>query len=171
MYEKYHVPIAVAVTGHGGTSIKQWQPGGELFEFAMTRIRQLGRRGFRAVLWHQGESDVQMSAEEYASGLAAIITASKSAAGWEFPWVVAQVSYHNPAEPSFPSTRAGQQKLWAAGIALEGPDTDTLTGDNRDQGGKGIHFSPKGLKAHGRTWADKVSAYLDRVLNQKHGDH
>jgi hypothetical protein len=47
---------------------------------------------------------------------------------------------------------------------MQGPDTDTLTGDNRDMDGKGIHFSPKGLKAHGEMWAEKVSAYLDQVL-------
>ena len=166
MYEKYHVPIGVAVTGHGGTSIKQWQPGGELFEWMMVRMRQLGRGGFRAVLWHQGESDVQMTADEYAHGLASIITASKSVAGWEFPWFIARVSYHNPDQPSFSSTRDGQKKLWDARIALEGPDTDALTGDNRDQGGKGIHFSPKGLKAHGRMWAERVGATLDRVLEK-----
>ncbi|HLK58969.1 MAG TPA: hypothetical protein VKU00_20515, partial [Chthonomonadaceae bacterium] len=62
-------------------------------------------------------------------------------------------------------TRDAQKKLWDTGIALEGPDTDTLTGDNRDFDGKGIHFSPKGLHAHGRLWADKVSVYLDRVLH------
>ena len=47
---------------------------------------------------------------------------------------------------SLPNPRAGQKKLWETGVAFEGPDTDTLTGDNRDQGGKGIHFSPKGLQ-------------------------
>ena len=29
-------------------------------------------------------------------------------------------------------------------LVLEGSDTDTLTGDNRDEGDKGNHFSPKG---------------------------
>src|SRR5207249_168550 len=100
-------------------------------------------------------------------GLAEIIISSKSAAGWEFPWFVARVSYHDPQEPSFNSTRGGQKKLWDLGIALEGPDTDRLTGDNRDQGGKGIHFSPKGLRAHGNLWAEKVAIYLDHVFESE----
>jgi hypothetical protein len=29
--------------------------------------------------------------------------------------------------------------------------------------GKGIHFSAKGLRAHGRLWADKVGVWLDKV--------
>ena len=40
------------------------------------------------------------------------------------------------------------------------------TGDNRDNNGQGIHFSAKGLHAHGVQWAAKVSAYLDKVLQK-----
>ena len=90
MYEKYHVPIGVAVTGHSGTSINQWQPGGELFLWTVGRMDELGREGFRAVLWHQGESDVSMKSEEYRRKLAALITESRKAAGWDVPWFVAR---------------------------------------------------------------------------------
>jgi hypothetical protein len=169
MYQKYHVPIGVAVTGHGGTSVNQWQPNGELFNWMMTRIYQLGPNGFRAVLWHQGESDTGMTAEDYGQRLATVIQSSNQLAGWEFPWFVAQVSYHNPKELSFATTRDAQKKLWDTNVALEGPDTDTLTGDNRDYKGAGIHFSPKGLRAHGQMWADKVSVWLDRALNAQTG--
>jgi serine/threonine protein kinase len=166
MYERYHVPIGVASVGHSGTSVNQWQPGGELFRWMMARIYQLGPHGCRALLWHQGESDVGMSAAEYAHQLEAVIRGTQRAAGWELPWFVARVSYHNPQSPSFPTTREAQKKLWDQGVALEGPDTDLLTGDNRDEGGRGIHFSPRGLHAHGRLWADRVAAYLDRVLGK-----
>jgi len=77
---------------------------------------------------------------------------------------VAQASYLNPGSPASPTTRAGQKKLWDTKVALEGPDTDALGGDNRDQGGKGIHFSAKGLRTHGKLWADKVCTYLDKAL-------
>jgi serine/threonine protein kinase len=166
LYARYHVPIGIASTGHSGTSVSQWQPNGELFRWMATRMHQLGRDGFRAVLWHQGESDVGMAAEEYARRLTSVIQGSKRAAGWEFPWFVAQVSYHNPTNTSFPNPRKAQKQLWETGIALEGPDTDTLTGDNRDNGGQGIHFSPKGLRAHGQLWADKVGVYLEKVLTR-----
>jgi len=164
MAKKTNVPIGIATTGHGGTSTNLWQPGGELFSWTMTRIYQLGPLGFRALMWHQGESDTGMSSDEYERKLTNVILASKAAAGWDFPWFVAQVSYHNPNEPKFDSTRNAQKAIWDKGIALEGPDTDTLTGDFRDSGGRGIHLSPKGLTAHGQMWADKVGAYLDKVL-------
>jgi hypothetical protein len=161
LYNRYHVPIGVAVTGHGGTSVNAWVPGGELFNWMLTRVGQLGPRGFRALLWHQGESDTSMTSDEYFNKLGNIITASKARAGWPFPWFVAQVSYHNPGAASFASTRDAQQRLWDEGFALKGPDTDTLGGDNRDNGGAGIHFSEKGRKAHGDMWAAIVGAYID----------
>jgi hypothetical protein len=165
--EKYGVTIGVASTGRSGSSINEWQPDGEMFRWTMARIRQLGPRGFRAVLWHQGEADVGMSVEEYGQKLTRLIEASRREAGWEFPWFVAQVSYQNPGKPSSPSTREAQKKLWEKGIALEGPDTDTLTGEHRDQNGQGIHFSAKGLRAHGRMWADKVGVYLEKALSER----
>jgi serine/threonine protein kinase len=164
LVEKYHVPVGIASTGHSGSSVSAWQPGGEYFNWMMARVRQLGTQGFRAVLWHQGESDVGLGGDEYARLLTNVIEASKKEAGWEFPWFVAQVSYHNPEHPAYASTRMGQKQLWDMRVAQEGPDTDKLTGDNRDQGGRGIHFSAKGERAHGKLWAEKVSAYLDKVL-------
>jgi serine/threonine protein kinase len=166
LYAKYKVPIGIASTGHSGSSVNQWQPGGEFYKWMMPRIRQLGSGGFRAVLWHQGESDVSMTSDEYARKLTTVIKASVKDAGWQFPWFVARVSYLNPTQASFPSTRDAQKKLWDNKVALEGPDTDTLTGDNRDSGGKGIHFSGKGQRAHGKLWADKVSVYIDQVLGK-----
>ena len=164
MSEDYQVPIGIASTGHSGTSVNQWAPGSDLCRWTSARMKQLGPNGFRAVLWHQGESDVGMAADEYARKMTVLIRETQKATGWDVPWFVAQVSYHNPNSVSFPNPRAGQKKLWDTGVAFEGPDTDTLTGDNRDEGGKGIHFSPKGLLAHGKMWADKVGVYLDKEL-------
>jgi hypothetical protein len=193
LYEKYRVPIGVACVGHGSTSVRQWLPKGErmtaeptmtrfvtgvgpgvwessgqLFDGMMRRIQQLGPRGFRALLWHQGESDAHQTPEhditaaEYRRLLELVIRASRREAGWDFPWMVAQASYHTPDDPRCQPIREAQASLWKAGIALEGPDTDQLTGDNRQNGGRGVHFSDQGLQAHGRLWAEKVEQWLDR---------
>ena len=166
LYEKYKVPIGIASTGHSGTSVNAWAPDGELFQWTTTRMNQLGKEGFRAVLWHQGESDVNMPPDEYDRKMTDLIQASRKAAGWDVPWFVAQASYHNPKETSFADIREAQKKLWVSGVALQGPDTDQLTGDDRDQNGAGIHFSPKGLAAHGQLWADKVGDWLDKQLGK-----
>ena len=195
MYARYHVPIGVACVGHGSTSVRQWLPKGdridvpptmgkfvtqigpsewrstgELFDGMLDRMRQLGPNGFRAVLWHQGESDAhqkpehEITADQYRNLLERVIRASRRDAGWEMPWFVAQASYHSPEDLSCPPIREAQSSLWKEGVALEGPDTDQLTGENRQDNGKGVHFSARGLKAHGELWAEKVGAYLDYLL-------
>jgi hypothetical protein len=189
LYERYQVPIGVAAVGHGSTSVRQWLPEGErfgvaptmgkfvraiapgvwesdgtLFHGMMAAIDAFGRGGFRALLWHQGESDAHqkpehdISAAEYKRLMEIVIRKSRDEAGWEFPWFVAQASYHTPGDPSCPPIRDAQRSLWTAGIAFEGPDTDQLVGDDRQNGGAGVHFSDAGLKAHGRLWADKIAA-------------
>jgi hypothetical protein len=107
-----------------------------------------------------------MTPEEYVEKLSAVIAESKRLAGWEFPWIVAKVSYHNTEAPVHESMRIAHQRIWDLGIALEGPDTDVLGGDNRDEGGLGIHFSSKGLGNHGRMWADSVCAYLSKLSDR-----
>jgi len=193
LYERYHVPIGVASVGHGSTSVRQWllkgerievaptypkfltssgsslECTGELFDGMMKRINQLGRSGFRALLWHQGESDSnqkpehEITGEDYRRMLQHIIKESRRTAGWDFPWFVAQVSY-SPKSSTAPQIREAQQSLWKSDIALEGPDTDTLTGEYRQNHGTGVHFSASGLQAHGKLWAEKVEAYLDKAL-------
>jgi hypothetical protein len=81
-------------------------------------------------------------------------------------WFVAQVSYHNPEDASSPEIRAAQKSVWDDGVALPGPDTDTLTGDLREKGGTGIHLSAQGLKMHAHLWVEKVAPWLDRQLGQ-----
>ena len=196
LYEKLRVPIGVACVGHGSTSVRQWLPKGErilvqpsmtrfvipagpgawestgqLFDGLMLRIRQLGPGGFRALLWHQGESDAhqkpdhEISADEYARMMREVIAASRRESGRNFPWFVAQATYHTPDDPSCPPIRDSQSGLWKEGIALAGPDTDQLTGGNRQNQGMGVHFSDKGLKAHGKLWADIVGTWLEAILH------
>ena len=85
--------------------------------------------------------------------------------GWAAPWFVAQVSYHVPGDESSPDIRTAQASLWKDGIALEGPDTDALKGEMRDNGGKGVHFSGPGLRAHAVKWAEKVRPWLERQVD------
>jgi acetyl esterase/lipase len=149
----------------------EWQSTGELFADFTARMKQLGPRGFRAVLWHQGESDANqkdasrtLPGKLYQKFLEQLIRDSRREVGWEFPWFVAQASYHSPDDPCSADIRAAQQALWKSGVALEGPDSDALVGDLRDSGGQGVHFSGQGLREHAARWVEKVGPWLDRQL-------
>jgi hypothetical protein len=150
---------------------------GTLFNGMLNRIRQLeasappGGHGLRAILWHQGESDShqpaehEISAETYRRMLIRVITATRTSGGWPVPWFVAQATYHLPTDTSTPAIREAQQSLWQQGIALQGPDTDTLGPPYRQNNGTGTHLNDTGLKLHGQLWARAVSVWLDPLLH------
>jgi hypothetical protein len=198
MAEHFHVPIGLVAMGIGSTSVREWLQGGTpltrlppltrnvvttgdgqwevsgtIYATFTGRMKSLGTNGFRAVLWHQGESDARQADAErtlpgdlYRQYLERLIRESRQFIGWDAPWFVAQVSYHNPGDMASPDIRAAQQAVCDDGLALPGPDTDTLTGDMRENNGKGIHMSAKGLKAHAELWFKKVSPWLERQLGE-----
>ncbi len=195
--EKFHVPVGIVATGVGATSVREWLPKGATFPNPPTltgqvrqldgggweskgniygsftgRMSQCGTRGFRAVLWHQGESDANQADSTrtlpgtlYREYLEKLIRDSRTAIGWEAPWFVAQVSYHIPGDEASPDIRAAQASLWKDGFANEGPDSDALKGNLREAGGKGVHFSGPGLREHAARWVEKVAPWLEGLLN------
>lgn len=165
------VPVGVASTGFGGTSIRAWQQHHELitrderkvrlFDGLASRLTAL--RAARAILWHQGESDAlgSMPADEYVehfrrmqADLAAELDVPLP------PFVVAHASFvPDLAAPKMQAIRDAQTKLWSSGLALRGPDTDDLLGALRHSKDR-IHFSRRGLDAHAARWFALVYAQL-----------
>lgn len=195
--EKFQVPVGLVARGIGATSVREWLPEGIYFPNPPTiesRVRRtddrqwesdgtayhslrkvvevLGPSGFRAVLWHQGESDANqrdasrtLQGDLYTRYLTTIIEGIRDDAKWPVPWFVAQASYHTPDDPGSDEIRNAQLAVARSGIALQGPDSDKLQGDYRDQSGRGVHFSAKGLRAHGDLWFEKVAPWIESELN------
>ena len=190
------VPVGFIACGIGATSVREWLPAGagfphpptlegrvlrradgsweskgEAFAMLVDRMKAAGPAGFRAVLWHQGESDANQADATrtlpgglYRDQLERVIRDASQASGRRAPWMVAQVSYHGPADQGSPEIRAAQASLWRDGVALAGPDSDALKGEFRDQGGKGVHFSGKGQRALAAAWADKIVPWLEKTV-------
>jgi hypothetical protein len=151
MVRRLGVPIGVAVTGNGATSVLQWQPkgtrvgvrptaysfvravgtnewecDGALFDHLAKRVAQLGPRGFRAVLWHQGESDTnqpnptprRITGPEYASNLERLIRGQRGAAGWDIPWFAGAGEFACRTIRGQGVIRDAQMDLWHRGVAL-----------------------------------------------------
>jgi len=196
LVQRFAVPVGVVACGVGATSVREWLPRGSgfpdpptlesqvqpvagggweskgaIFDAFTARMRLLGPQGFRAVLWHQGESDANqpdprrsLPGPLYREFLGLLIADSRRTIGWEAPWFVAQASYHVPGDESSPEIRAAQASLWQDGLALEGPDTDALKGEWRDGGGQGVHFSGPGLREHAARWVKTVAPWLEKQL-------
>jgi len=58
-YAKAHgVDVGLVCCADGGTTLEQWQPGGVLYDHAVSQTRIAMRSGvLKGILWHQGESD------------------------------------------------------------------------------------------------------------------
>lgn len=165
------VPIAFAACGYGGTTIAQWQKGAgvevdgrrvPLFDGLAARVKALKR--FRAILWHQGESDANdgTTTAEYVARFRSLKDALRTTTGVDATWVVARVSYCPWLEPAkLEPVRAAQAEIWASQLALRGPDTDALLGTLRHSEDK-IHFSKSGLERHGARWAAEIYTQLLR---------
>jgi hypothetical protein len=150
----------------------QWIVSGKIYENFTTRMKQLGANGFRAVLWHQGESDGHqkdpsrdLPGDLYRQNLEQLIRDSRRAIGWDVPWFVANVSYHK-LDDFLPEISAAQKAVCDDGLALPGADSDLLLGKMREKNGTGSHMSAEGLKAHARLWVEKVSPWLEHQLSE-----
>ena len=188
----FDVPVGFVACGIGATSVREWLPAGttfphpptieqrvrrtpdggwasdgRAFDALVARMRPFGVRGFRAVLWHQGESDANqrdpsrtLPGALYRDHLGRIIAASRAEIGWDAPWFVAMATYHVPGDEAWPDIREAQAAVARDGLAFAGPDTDALKGPLRERGGTGVHFSDAGLRAHGAAWADAVVPWI-----------
>lgn len=155
------VPVAFASCGFGGTSLLQWQKGTEfgnegekvrLYDGLLQRVRALGE--YRAILWHQGESDAsrEMKTEEYVALFSKLRSDLAADAGHESTWIVAHAAFvPGLAQEKIDAIRAAQAEIWKRHLALQGPDTDDLQGEMRHSRDH-IHFSRAGLEVHAARW-------------------
>lgn len=197
LVKRFDVPVGFVACGIGATSVREWLPKGATFpnpptiesrvtqmpdgqwasngvayDAFIARMRPLGHNGFRAVLWHQGESDANqkdttrtLAGKLYREYLEKIIRDSRRDTGFDAPWFVAQASYHVPGDEGSDDIRAAQAALWKYGPAQPGPDSDSLKGPLRERKGQGVHFSGPGLREHGQKWAEKIAPWLEQQLS------
>jgi hypothetical protein len=197
LVHRLDVPVAFISCGIGATSVREWLPKGSIFPSPPTieerveklpngfwsskgaaydnfiaRLKSVGPNGFRAVLWHQGESDANqkdptrsLPGALYREYLETLIRTSRREIGWDVPWFVAQVSYHTPGDEVSPDIRAAQASLWRDHLACQGPDSDALKGLLRESNGQGVHFSGPGLRHLAAMWAEKIGSWLQQQMD------
>ncbi len=155
LLKEFQVPIGFANVAVGATSSLQWMPEGTLHPRLVQAGKSLGR--FRAVLWQQGESDViaKTTAETYVANLKTIRETAAKAWGFEPPWLLAKSTLH----PTVYNDPAGESRIRGAIDELvklpgfrAGPDTDTLTGENRGDAKSRRHFSGIGQRRAAEMW-------------------
>lgn len=166
------VPIGLVCVGVGSTSVKEWDPASPISHFTRLQaaVKQL-RGGFRAVLWHQGEtdaingvlenlSDSPITSEAYRDHLKRMIDRLNQDAGYSIPWIVAHASHYptllltEQGRKQMEVVRAGQERIWLDKLGLLGPDTDDLVGPAYRW--DAVHFNQRGLYEHADRWFQAV---------------
>jgi hypothetical protein len=161
--ETLKVPIGFANVAFGGTSSAQWLPDGRLHNGLIEGGKRLGR--LRAVLWQQGESDViaKTTVETYLANLTQIRGRAVREWGFEPIWLSAKSTHHptvyNDPEGEGRIRRAIDQLSQMPGFGA-GPDTDTLTGENRGDIKSRRHFSAIGQRRAAELW---IKVLLERL--------
>lgn len=149
------VPIGFANVSVGGTSTRQWLPGGELHKPLVSAGRDIG--SFRAVLWQQGESDVieKTTTDTYIKNMNKIREAAARAWNSEPQWLLAKSTLH-PTVYNDPEgeerIRSAIQQLWKRPHFAPGPDTDLLSGENRGDMKSRRHFTGLGQRRAALLW-------------------
>jgi len=157
-------PVGVSSVAYGGSSISLWLHGNNSTPPFVNRLIMAAKAvpncNFKAVLWHQGETDAinGTSRDAYKSLMVQLRNKFIQETGCQQPWIVANASYVPPSfkisQSQMDVIRQAQQDLWNMPGFMQGPDTDTQISiqDRFDT----LHFSLAGLKKHGTLWAEKV---------------
>ena len=177
--EKLDVPVGIVSVGIAATAIGAWaNENHPAYQYVVSALQYFGVDGVRAILFHQGEANIlqKTSKESYKSTMESAIQKIRTAAGWDVPWVIANVGFYpqsdgTPMEESLlygPGIREAQQEICAQDPdCYLGPDTDTLVGTiegtdkfYRKNNGTDVHLSYDGVQIHGQMWTDSVMNYF-----------
>ncbi|RFS14465.1 T9SS type A sorting domain-containing protein [Emticicia sp. C21] len=170
--QKYNVPVLFYGAALGGINVSAWERSsrgedlrkelpsfiavaGMPFRALQAALQQyVPRTGVRAVLWQQGESDDQTSANAYFNRLKIVIEASRNNSGkGDLAWVVARSS-RNPTPHQ--NVIDGQNiTIDQVHNVFRGPNTDEITGANFRA--DGVHFHNEGLNRAAEYWNDALN--------------
>lgn len=152
--------VAIAV---GGSRIERWAPGGDLNGRIARTAKALDSAHIRVthVAWHQGESNIRNSSEEYTAAFGEVLQSLRDT-GIDAPVFPAIATICN---------NAGSNEIRQAQASLPdvypnvfpGPNTDSL--DRFEHRHDMCHFSTLGLALHAELWRDAFFDYSRNLSN------
>ncbi|MCF3648438.1 sialate O-acetylesterase [Synoicihabitans lomoniglobus] len=160
LVDKLSRPIGFINVAEGGSSILDWNEEGRLFQRLVAALNATRPHYVRAILWAQGESDSELSSEQYRRHLSELIANVDRALerGLSVPWLVAVST--QKGNQSFHAVRRAQESVIASGAALPGPDTDSLGREFRAR--DGTHFNQEGTIRLASLWTTSIWENLFR---------
>lgn len=150
------IPCAV-----GGTPLKRWQKGGDLWNQAVARTKAAQQDGtLRGILWHQGESDAgsKETAENYGQRLAEmVLDLRKELATPNVPFVAGTLGDFLAEE-----TKSGEPAHWKVvnkqiqAAAKDVPQMAVADAKGLKAMRDNVHFDAASLREFGRRYATAI---------------
>lgn len=167
LVQRLNVPVLFLGAALGGTSSTQWQQsaagnigttvGASVYRrLGAALLHYIARTGARAILWHQGESDLSTSQSTYYNNINYVITKSRQQLGsGSLPWMVCRVSWIN-YQTNSSVIQAQNQLIATVPNVFAGPATDTIIGPvNRPDN---VHLIGPGRVRFTNAWDQSLSA-------------
>ncbi|OGR07504.1 MAG: hypothetical protein A2511_12225 [Deltaproteobacteria bacterium RIFOXYD12_FULL_50_9] len=145
--------VVIVNAAMGGTSVRRWKPGGDMFDRLKKTVKGLSDNGITVthVFWHQGEADCRYRTgrlqyqERFMNLVGALRDMNVTA-----PIYVAKVS-RNPI-PCEQILQAQTDLISAKLGILSGPDADSVLFRF-----DGVHLNKEGIKATSKLWFDAIA--------------
>lgn len=147
--------------GVGGSALNSWLPFQKNYLRLQSAIKTVHHTGIRAILWHQGESDsiAGTLAHHYVEMLRLIATQLQQNITFPIKWVIAKAAFHTqPSPAAIAEVIKGQELVVDNQNFFQGPSTEDLRGPEWRNAADLVHFNEKGLREHGKRWAERLIA-------------
>lgn len=155
------IPCAV-----GGTPLKRWEPGADLYSNAVHQAKLAMQFGnLRGILWHQGESDSNSeNAPTYATRLASMINALRNDLGApNAPFVAGELGQFLITRTNNPNLFAKQLNEVFRDLPSRLAFTGCATSDGLRDKGDGLHFDSASQREFGKRYARQMLEIQKRL--------
>jgi hypothetical protein len=141
--------------GVASTPIARWTTGGDLHSRIINAISEVTQNGLKVthLLWHQGESDIKTSKQEYKKMFMNMLYDIRSR-GIKAP-IYVSVATRCGRNMSNEIQQAQAELVDISSGIYHGPNTDDLGFAYRYDG---CHFSDEGLEKFAELWMEKLKA-------------
>jgi hypothetical protein len=151
------VAIGLVSCAFGGTPLKRWERGGDLYSNAVQRARLAMRDGtLKGILWHQGESDssAKTNANSYGQRLGKMIQDIRAdLAAPNLPFVAGQIGefLYDRGPDHTPYARVVNEAI--AKLPDDVPATACVSAKGLKHKGDVLHFDAPSQRELGRRYA------------------
>jgi hypothetical protein len=153
------VTIGLVATAEGGTPLKRWEKGADLYARAIHRAKLAMKDGVLAgVIWHQGESNTgdKDRSDNYGERLAKMIGNLRADLGVpDLPFVVGELGeFLTNRKRQAPLARANEVNQALRDLPQHVSHTGFVSAHGLTDKGDELHFDSKSQREFGRRYAD-----------------